>query len=42
MPGLSKWKLLSNFQATFNLENVNLLSNPNVNPLNVVAKKNNV
>ena len=32
-------KLLSNSQATFNLENVNLLSNPNVNPKNGVAYK---
>ena len=37
MPGLSKWKLLSNYEATFNLENINLLSNPNVNPKNRVA-----
>ena len=37
MPGLSNWKLLSNYQATFNLEKVNLLSNPNVNPKNGVA-----
>ena len=29
---LKFWKLLSNSQATFNLENVNLLGNPNVNP----------
>ena len=34
------WKLLSNFKATFNLENVNLLSNHNVNPKNGVAYKN--
>ena len=42
MPGLSNWKLLSNNEATFNLENVNLLSNPNVNPKNGVAYKKNV
>ena len=29
--------MLRNSQATFNLENVNLLSNPNVNPQNGVA-----
>ena len=28
IPGLSKWKLLSNYLVTFNIENVNLLSNP--------------
>ena len=39
MPGLSNWKLLSNYLATFNLENVNLLSNPNVNLRNGVAYK---
>ena len=33
------WKLLSNSKATFNLENVNLLNNPNVNPKNGVAYK---
>ena len=32
-------KLLSNSQATFNLENVNWLSNSNVNPKNGVAYK---
>ena len=32
---------LSNSWATFNLENVNLLSNPNVNPKNEVAYKKN-
>ena len=30
MPGLSKWKLLSNYYATFSLENINLLSNPSI------------
>ena len=40
--GLSKWKLLSNYEATFNLENVNLLSNPNVNPKNRVAYEKNM
>ena len=38
---LKFWKLLSNSQATFNLENVNLLGNPNVNPKNRVAYKKN-
>ena len=33
-------KLLSNSYATLNLENVNLLSNPNINPQNGVANKN--
>ena len=33
------WKLLTNYLATFNLENVNLLSKPNVNPKNRVAYK---
>ena len=42
MPGLSKWKLLSSSKATFNLENVNLVSNPNVNLKNGVAYKKNV
>ena len=28
IPDLSKWKLLSNYEVTFNIENVNLLSNP--------------
>ena len=28
---LCLWKFLSNSQATFNLENVNLLCNPNIN-----------
>ena len=42
MPGLSKWKLLSNYSATFNLENINLQSNPNVNPKNQVAYKNKI
>ena len=32
-------KLLSNSQATFNLEHINLLSNPKVNPKNGVAYK---
>ena len=36
---LKFWKLLSNSYATFNLENVNLLSNPSVNPQNGVAYK---
>ena len=36
---LCLWKLLSNSYATFNLENVNLLSDPNVNPENGVAYK---
>ena len=41
--GLLKfWKLLSNSKATFNLENVNLLSNPNVNSSNGVAFKKSV
>ena len=31
--------MLSNTEATFNLANVNLLSNPNVNPKNGVAYK---
>ena len=31
--------MLSNSKATFNLENVNLLRNPNVNPKNGVAYK---
>ena len=39
MPGLSNWKLLSNYYVTFKLENVNLLSNPDVNPKNGVAFK---
>ena len=34
---LKFWKLLSNSRATFNLENVNLLSNPNVNLQNGLA-----
>ena len=42
MTGLSKRKLLSNYWATFNLVNVNLLGNPNVNPKNGVAYKKNV
>ena len=42
MPGLSKRKLLSNYSATFNLGNTNLLSNPNVNPKNQVAYKNKI
>ena len=33
------WKLVSNYLATLNLENVNLLSKPNVNPKNGVAYK---
>ena len=33
------WKLLSNSSATFNLENVSLLSNPNFNSKNGVAYK---
>ena len=33
------WKSLSNSQATFNLENVNFPSNPNVNSKNGVAYK---
>ena len=36
------WKLVSNYLATLNLENVNLLSKPNVNPKNGVAYKKNV
>ena len=37
---LKFWKLLSNSLATFNLENVNLLSNPNVNPkMELLIKK---
>ena len=39
MTGLSKRKLLSNYWATFNLVNVNLLGNPNVNPKNGAAYK---
>ena len=42
MTGLSKRKLLNNYWATLNLVNVNLLSNPNVNPKNGVAYKNNM
>ena len=34
---LKFWELLSNSFATFSLENVNLLSNPNVNPKNGIA-----
>ena len=34
MPGLSKWKFLNNHKATFNLENANLQSNPDINPKN--------
>ena len=34
---LKFWKLLSNSAVTFNVENVNLLSNPNVKPENGVA-----
>ena len=41
-PGLSKWKLLSNSWATFNLENVNLLSNPTFTFKNGVTYKKNV
>ena len=37
MPALSKWKLRSNYLATFNFENVDLLSNPNFNPKNGIA-----
>ena len=38
--GLLKfWKLLSNSSATFNLEDVSLLSNPNVKSQNGVAYK---
>ena len=37
MPVLSKWKLRSNYLATFNFENVDLLSNPNFNPKNGIA-----
>ena len=33
------WWLLSNSYATFNLENLNLLSNPNINSKNGVAYK---
>ena len=36
---LKFWKLLGNYLATFNFENVNLLSNPNVKPQNVVGYK---
>ena len=39
---LKFWKSLSNFQGTSNLEKVNLLSNANANPQNVVANKKNV
>ena len=39
MPGLSKWKLLSNSWAIFNLENVNLLSNPTFTFKNGVTYK---
>ena len=39
---LNFWKLLSNSKETFNIENVNLLSNPNPNPKNGVAYKKNV
>ena len=35
--GLSKRKVLSNSYATFNIENVNMLGNPNINPMNGVA-----
>ena len=42
MPDLSKWKLLSNSYATFNLETVTLLSNPNINPKNGVTYKKNL
>ena len=34
---LKFWKLLNNSKATFNLENVNLPSNPSANPQNGVA-----
>ena len=36
---LKFWKFLSNFLTTFNLQNVNLLSKPNVNPKNGVVYK---
>ena len=36
---LKFWKLLSNPKATFNLEKVNLLGNPNINPKNGVSCK---
>ena len=36
---LKFWKSLSNSQSTFNLENLNLLSNSNVNPQNGVVCK---
>ena len=36
---LKFWKLLSISEATFNLQNVNLLRNPNVNPQNGVGYK---
>ena len=40
---LKFWEFLSNSEATFNFGNVNLLSNPNVNPhQNGIAYKKNV
>ena len=39
---LKIWNLLSNSQVTFDLENVNLLSYPEVNPKNGVAYKQSV
>ena len=44
IPGLSNWKLLNNYWATFNLENkqanVNNAKQANVNPKNGVTYKN--
>ena len=34
--------MLSNSYRTFNLENVNLLSNPNINPKSGIAYKKNM
>ena len=36
---LKFWKLLCSVQVTFNLENINLLSNPNVDHTNGVANE---
>ena len=36
---LSEWKIAKQLLSNFNLENVNLLSNLNINPKNEVAYK---